>query len=116
MSETSDLPPDSAPSEDQAPPFAPIRIAGQYIKDLSFEVPGAPEIYSILQTQAPEIPISIDVVARPVGDREQHPVGRVGTPEDISALVAYLLSDEAGFVTGQDVIVDGGMTRKMIYA
>ncbi len=68
MSETSDLPPESAPSEDQAPPFAPIRIAGQYIKDLSFEVPGAPEIYAILQTQAPEIPISIDVVARPVSE------------------------------------------------
>lgn len=45
----------------------------------------------------------------------QHPVGRVGRPEDIAALVAYLLSDEAGFVTGQDFVVDGGMSRKMIY-
>ena len=48
-------------------------------------------------------------------DHEQHLVGRVGRPEDIAALVAYLLSDEAGFVTGQDFIVDGGMSRKMIY-
>lgn len=49
-------------------------------------------------------------------DHSQHPVGRVGTPEDIAGLVAYLISSQAGFVTGQDFIVDGGMTRKMIYA
>jgi NAD(P)-dependent dehydrogenase (short-subunit alcohol dehydrogenase family) len=48
-------------------------------------------------------------------DHAQHPVGRVGRPEDIATLVAYLLSDAAGFATGQNFIVDGGMTRKMIY-
>jgi NAD(P)-dependent dehydrogenase (short-subunit alcohol dehydrogenase family) len=48
-------------------------------------------------------------------DHRQHPVGRVGRPEDIAALCAWLLSDEAGFVTGQNLISDGGMTRKMIY-
>ena len=48
-------------------------------------------------------------------DHAQHPVGRVGRPEDVAAAVAYLLSDEAGFVTGAELIVDGGMTRKMIY-
>jgi NAD(P)-dependent dehydrogenase (short-subunit alcohol dehydrogenase family) len=48
-------------------------------------------------------------------DHRQHPVGRVGRPEDIAALCAWLLSDEAGFVTGQNLIADGGMTRKMIY-
>jgi len=48
-------------------------------------------------------------------DHEQHPVGRVGKPEDIAGLCAWLLSDEAGFVTGQTYVVDGGMTRKMIY-
>jgi NAD(P)-dependent dehydrogenase (short-subunit alcohol dehydrogenase family) len=47
---------------------------------------------------------------------EQHPVGRIGKVEDIAALTAFLLSDEAGFITGQQFIVDGGMTRKMIYA
>ncbi|HYQ92755.1 MAG TPA: SDR family oxidoreductase [Candidatus Competibacteraceae bacterium] len=49
-------------------------------------------------------------------DQRQHPVGRVGQPEDIAALVAFLLSAEAGFITGQNFIVDGGMTRKMIYS
>ena len=49
-------------------------------------------------------------------DHEQHPVGRVGRPEDVAALCAWLVSDEAGFATGQNYILDGGMTRKMIYA
>ena len=48
-------------------------------------------------------------------DHAQHPVGRVGLPEDIAAAVSFLLSDEAGFITGAELIVDGGMTRKMIY-
>ena len=49
-------------------------------------------------------------------DRAQHPAGRVGLPEDIVAAVVFLASPEAGFVTGQHLVVDGGMTRKMIYA
>jgi hypothetical protein len=49
-------------------------------------------------------------------DHAQHPVGRVGRPEDVAALVSWLLSAQAGFVTGQNHLVDGGMTRKMIYA
>lgn len=48
-------------------------------------------------------------------DHLQHPAGRVGTPHDIAAMAAFLISEEAGFITGQNFIVDGGMTRKMIY-
>lgn len=49
-------------------------------------------------------------------DHRQHPAGRVGRPEDVAAAVAYLVSPEAGFITGQNIVVDGGMTRRMIYA
>lgn len=48
-------------------------------------------------------------------DSEQHPVGRVGEPEDIGRAVVFLCSGEAGFITGQNIIIDGGMTKKMIY-
>jgi NAD(P)-dependent dehydrogenase (short-subunit alcohol dehydrogenase family) len=48
-------------------------------------------------------------------DHAQHPVGRVGRPEDVAELVAFLLSDAAGFATGQNYVLDGGMTKKMIY-
>jgi len=48
-------------------------------------------------------------------DHAQHPVGRVGTPEDVAATVEFLLSDAAAFVTGQNWVIDGGMSRKMIY-
>ena len=50
-----------------------------------------------------------------VFDHAQHPVGRVGTVEDVAAQVAWLLSDASGFVTGQEFVIDGGMSRKMIY-
>ncbi|TJZ83065.1 SDR family oxidoreductase [Paracoccus hibiscisoli] len=49
-------------------------------------------------------------------DRSQHPVGRVGRVEDIAGLVAWLASDEAGFITGQRFVADGGMSVRMIYA
>lgn len=48
-------------------------------------------------------------------DHQQHPTGRVGTPEDIAELVGYLVSDSARFITAANFTVDGGMTRKMIY-
>lgn len=48
-------------------------------------------------------------------DHLQHPVGRIGVVEDISNMANFLISKEAGFITGQNFVVDGGMTRKMIY-
>lgn len=49
-------------------------------------------------------------------DHAQHPAGRVGKPEDIAEMVEFLLDGErSGFITGANFIVDGGMTRKMIY-
>lgn len=49
-------------------------------------------------------------------DHAQHPAGRVGEVADIANLAAYLLSPQAGFLTGAEFVADGGMTRKMIYA
>lgn len=49
-------------------------------------------------------------------DHGQHPVGRVGKVVDIAEMVSFLLSRRSSFVTGQNFVVDGGMTRKMIYA
>lgn len=48
-------------------------------------------------------------------DALQQLVGRVGKPSDIAQLVLYLCSDQAGFITGENICVDGGMTRQMIY-
>lgn len=48
-------------------------------------------------------------------DHSQHPAGRVGTADDIARLLLFLSDKENSFITGQNFIVDGGMTRKMIY-
>jgi NAD(P)-dependent dehydrogenase (short-subunit alcohol dehydrogenase family) len=48
-------------------------------------------------------------------DHAQHPVGRAGVPPDIGALAVFLLSSQAGFITGENLTVDGGIARKMQY-
>ena len=48
-------------------------------------------------------------------DACQHPVRRVGNPKDIAAMVLYLCSDKASFITGENICIDGGMTKLMIY-
>ncbi|MNJ76708.1 3-oxoacyl-[acyl-carrier-protein] reductase FabG [compost metagenome] len=48
-------------------------------------------------------------------DHAQHPAGRVGRPEDIAQACLYLTHPDNSFVTGTHLVVDGGMTRKMIY-
>ena len=48
-------------------------------------------------------------------DAAQQPSGRVGNPPDIANMVLYLCSDMAGFITGENICIDGGMTKQMIY-
>ena len=48
-------------------------------------------------------------------DATQHPAGRVGNPLDIANMVLFLCSEKAGFITGENICIDGGMTRQMIY-
>ena len=48
-------------------------------------------------------------------DASQQPAGRVGNPMDIANMVLFLCSDKAGFITGENTCIDGGMTRQMIY-
>lgn len=48
-------------------------------------------------------------------DAIQQPVGRVGNPLDIAYMVLFLCSDKAGFITGENICIDGGMTKQMIY-
>lgn len=48
-------------------------------------------------------------------DATQHPVGRVGKPSDIAEAVMFLCSNKAGFITGENICIDGGMTKQMIY-
>lgn len=48
-------------------------------------------------------------------DALQQPCGRVGHPQDIAQMVLFLCSDKAGFITGENICIDGGMTRQMIY-
>lgn len=48
-------------------------------------------------------------------DAIQQPVGRVGNPMDIANMVLFLCSDKAGFITGENICIDGGMTKQMIY-
>ena len=48
-------------------------------------------------------------------DAIQQPAGRVGNPMDIASMVLFLCSDKAGFITGENICIDGGMTRQMIY-
>ena len=48
-------------------------------------------------------------------DAAQHPAGRVGNPLDIANMALFLCSEQAGFITGENICIDGGMTHLMIY-
>ncbi len=80
--------------------------------------------HSLAMTLGPEVRVNCvspgwiatrDGVTLSDADHRQHPVGRVGRAEDVADAVSWLCGDGAGFVTGAEIVVDGGMTRKMIY-
>lgn len=48
-------------------------------------------------------------------DHKQHPAGRVGKPEDVARACLFLTYPDNDFITGDNIVIDGGMTRKMIY-
>ena len=50
-----------------------------------------------------------------MNDHLQQPAGRIGQPDDIASMVLFLCSEEAGFITGENIVIDGGMTHQMIY-
>lgn len=59
--------------------------------------------------------IDTDFTVYEGADAVQQPVGRVGNPLDIANMVLFLCSDKAGFITGENICIDGGMTKQMIY-
>ena len=59
--------------------------------------------------------IDLDYTVYEGADAVQHPAGRVGNPLDIANMVLFLCSDKAGFITGENICIDGGMTKLMIY-
>lgn len=59
--------------------------------------------------------IDTDYTVYDGADAVQQPVGRVGNPFDIANMVLFLCSDKAGFITGENICIDGGMTKQMIY-
>ena len=59
--------------------------------------------------------IDTDYTVYEGADAVQQPVGRVGNPLDIANMVLFLCSDKAGFITGENICIDGGMTKLMIY-
>lgn len=60
--------------------------------------------------------IDTDFVEHSGSDANQHLVKRVGNPLDVANMVLYLCSDKTGFITGQEICVDGGMSKQMIYS
>ena len=59
--------------------------------------------------------IDTDYTVYEGADADQQPAGRVGNPMDIANMVLFLCSDKAGFITGENICIDGGMTKQMIY-
>jgi len=77
--------------------------------------PGWIDVRALHTRQLAEHGESISIPPLSEIDHSQHPAGRVGVPEDIFKIVEFLVDDVHGFITGQNFVVDGGMTKKMIY-
>lgn len=79
--------------------------------------------HSMAMSLAPKVRVNsispgwIDTIGYEVSreDMVQQPVGRIGIPDDIASMVLFLSSEEAGFITGENIVIDGGMTHQMIY-
>ena len=59
--------------------------------------------------------IDTDFIEYTGADAVQQSVHRVGNPMDIANMVLFLCSEKAGFITGENICIDGGMTKQMIY-
>lgn len=82
---------------------------GRYGIRVNCICPGWIEVSAYKKKAAAKMPVLSE------RDHKQHPAGRVGKPEDIAAACIFLAQGEAGFITGANLVVDGGMTVKMIY-
>ena len=92
-----------APTRDtEAAPLAPLRILAQYIRDLSFEVPGGPEIFTLLRTAAPEIPTSIDMSMRHMSGTMYEVILSAHVEAFVSGKTAFILEIEYGCVAELD--------------
>ncbi len=76
----------------------------------------APEAAAAAAAAGDAPPPSPPLAPLSAADHAQHPAGRVGVPDDVAALVLFLCGPGGGFITGAEFVVDGGMTKKMIYA
>jgi NAD(P)-dependent dehydrogenase (short-subunit alcohol dehydrogenase family) len=80
--------------------------------------------HALAASLAPDVRVNsispgwIDVAGQPLSpeDHAQHWAGRVGQPHDVADMAIYLLGPKAGFITGANMVIDGGMTRKMTYS
>jgi preprotein translocase subunit SecB len=88
MSDTSN---DAGATAANQQPVAPIQFIGQFIKDLSFEVPHAPEIFQELRQTAPDIPISIDCTTRELKDKQHEVILNLHLEATVGDKAAFIL-------------------------
>ena len=76
----------------------PVRLLGQFIKDLSFEVPGAPDIYAVLRENPPELPIGLDTTMRHLSEGTYEVVLKVNIEATVAGRTAFILELAYGCV------------------